>query len=130
MGSTVLKMSSNTHLILLFSITISFFMVNAAVLHRDSDVSLNNLNFPEVDRRALGMGGGMMNADRLNRLVMETLASNSNSPYMFTPLRRAQRSFLLPFLTRPLHHKRSVGSLNAPLYNEFSLNLDKFLDGI
>ena len=121
-------MARNIHLCLLFTIAISFFMVNAAVLQRVPDVSLNNLNYPELNRRALGMGGDLMNADRLNRLVMETLEGNSNSPYMFTPLRRAQRSFLLPFLTRPIH-KRSVGSLNSPFYNELALNLDKFLDG-
>merc|ERR1711997_197659 len=126
MGSTLLKMASNTHLILLISISISFFMVNAAVLQRQPDVALN---FPELERRALGMGAGLMNPDRLNQLVMETLSANNDAPYMFTPLRRAERSFLMPFLTRPRNHKRSVGASNMPLYNDFSLNLDRYLDG-
>merc|ERR1712048_1318243 len=117
MGSTISKMASNTHLILLISI--SFFMVNAAVLQRQPGVSFD---YPELERRrgGLGFGAGFMMPDRsMNDL-------DFNPPDMFHPFKREDRSFLWPFLTRPrIHnlmpflrrqdygtriHKRSVGA--------------------
>merc|ERR1712150_200381 len=138
-----LKMATTKYI--LFNLVVAVLICHARVIKNKPEL-INSDQSPDMDFRLMKKAyGGYLNSDRLNRMVMDTLA-NTNPSYYFTPVKK---SFLLPFLQQSKLRaedlikknlqsenlrgrnfiKRAVGVANAPTFNDMALNLDAYLDG-